>query len=452
MVDLPLFDFVQKYARSNTVRLHVPGHKGKGESPIYSYDITEVKGADVLYHETGILAESQKRTSDIFNTAATLYSTEGSSLCIRAMAALVKMYAFEKGEQPLIAAGRNAHKVFMTASALLGISIDWLMPTQAQGVVGGKITVETLRTYLSTCNKKPTAVYITSPDYLGNISDIKGISEICKENGILLAVDNAHGAYLRFLNDNIHPIALGADMCCDSAHKTLTALTGGAYLHISENAPEILKNNSKKAMSLFASTSPSYPILCSLDRFNGYALSFYAAQVRTTATKINLLKRLLKGNGYTVVGDEPLKLTLQTKNYGYTGDEFAEELRQKNIECEFSDPDYVVMMFTSNLVPKEFKRVKTALLTMPKRDAIKITAPVKSEQPITVIPTDKALFLPSENISVDQAVGRILASPSVSCPPAVPIAVCGERLSAVDVECFKYYGIDTVDVLKTEEI
>ena len=130
------------------------------------------------------------------------------------------------------------------------------------------ITPEILKEELKRAEGKISAVYITSPDYLGGMSDIKSLSETAREYGVPLIVDNAHGAYLRFLKDSLHPIDLGADMCCDSAHKTLPVLTGGAYLHISENAPETYKNLGKKAMELFGSTSPSYLILQSLDKAN----------------------------------------------------------------------------------------------------------------------------------------------------------------------------------------
>ena len=93
-------------------------------------------------------------------------------------------------------------------------------------------------------------------------------NEVCKTYDTPLLVDNAHGAYLAFLEENRHPIALGATMCCDSAHKTLPVLTGGAYLHISKDAPESFVRSARSMLALFASTSPSYLILASLDRCN----------------------------------------------------------------------------------------------------------------------------------------------------------------------------------------
>jgi arginine/lysine/ornithine decarboxylase len=128
--------------------------------------------------------------------------------------------------------------------------------------------------------RKPCAVYVTSPDYLGNQQDLAGLSAVCAARGIPLLVDNAHGAYLHFLPQPAHPLDLGATACCDSAHKTLPVLTGGAYLHIAKNAPERYARDAKRAMALFGSTSPSYLILQSLDRANAYLAGGYAESWR----------------------------------------------------------------------------------------------------------------------------------------------------------------------------
>ena len=442
-MDTPVFDFAESYAASGFVRLHVPGHKGS-ENP---FDITEIKGADVLYHEDGILEKSQHNASRIFGTAKTLYSAEGSSLGIRAMLALIKMYAESLGKRSVVAAGRNAHKVFMTCSAILGIDVRWLCSEDDGGVVSAKITPEALGDFLADCDEMPAAVYITSPDYIGNTADIKGLSRVCRENGVLLAVDNAHGAYLKFLGEDLHPITLGADMCCDSAHKTLPVLTGGAYLHISKNAPLLLCDCGERAMSLFASTSPSYLILASLDKANKALGEGYADKIKNTAERVEKLKKSLSRAGYQLVGNEPLKICIRAKEYGYEGEELSEILRKNKIEVEFSDPDFVVMMITPENSEDELLYVEGVLLSVPQKERIPSEIPVISscEHAVGI---SQALFMASERISVNDAKGRILASPSVSCPPAIPIAVCGERLSENAVNAFKYYGITEIDVIR----
>ena len=446
MMKTPVADFVEKYKNDGFVRLHVPGHKGKG-SLCEACDLTEIEGADVLYHETGILGESQKNATALFGTRATFYSAEGSSLCIRAMLSLIKMQATSDGKKPLIFTAGNAHKVFMTASALLDIDVKFLFPDVSTGVVSCEITPEKLRSELEKSDTLPTAVYITSPDYLGVISDVKGLSAVCREYGVLLAVDNAHGAYLKFLPEDIHPTTMGADMCCDSAHKTFSVLTGGAYLHISENAPEVLYKNAKKAMSLFASTSPSYLILASLDRMNARLAGEYENELCAFTEKLSNLNAQLIKHGYTLFGSEPLKITIDAKKYGYTGEEIAEILREGRIECEFSDPDFCVMMLTPENDESELEKLKNALFAIPKKEEICTRAP-ENKRGEQVLGIKDALFMTCESVDTENAAGRILASPSVSCPPAIPVAVCGERLTESTVEIFRYCGIEKIDVIK----
>ena len=248
----PICDFVQAYTERDPLRLHMPGHKGKGILGAQR-DITEIDGADVLYHGHGIIRQSEEFASQLFGSAKTLYSAEGSSLSIRAMLALTMQYAKAQKKTPRILAGRNAHKVFMTAAALLDLDVEWLYPQEESALICCKVTANGLRQRLLELSELPTAVYLTTPDYLGNTVDLPSIAEVCHEQGILLLVDNAHGAYLRFLKPSRHPMDLGADLCCDSAHKTLPALTGSAYLHISPCAPTFFVERAEQAMSLFAS-------------------------------------------------------------------------------------------------------------------------------------------------------------------------------------------------------
>ena len=434
----PICDFVKKYIEKDSVRLHMPGHKGNGKGE--AYDITEIDGADVLYYSDGIIKESQDCAGKIFGTYKTVYSTEGSSLSIRAMVYLAKKLGVEKGNAPKILAGRNAHKTFVLATALMGVEIGWLF-SDDEGLTSCKICPEYLEEEIK--REKPVAVYITSPDYLGNVLDIEEISEVCHRNGCVLMVDNAHGAYLKFMEKSAHPIDLGADICCDSAHKTLPCLTGSGYLHISHNAPELLKKEAEEAMAMFSSTSPSYLILQSIDRFNGM-WEEYKERVASVAKKIEEMKKEL--SSYKFIGDEFLKLTIDAKAYGYTGNEIADYLKDKNIICEFSDPDYVVMMFSSETSDEDIEKLKEAFLSLEKKPEIRIKPP-KVKKPVVKVLSKDAIYMPKDKVSVDEAKGKILASAEVFCPPAIPVLVCGEEIDDSAIECFKYYGIKECSVL-----
>lgn len=443
-MNTPICDFVRSYIEKNPVRLHMPGHKGKSLLGFESYDITEIKGADSLYEASGIIKESEENASKLFGSY-TYYSTEGSSLAIRAMLYLACLYSAEKGEKPLVLAGRNAHKSFINTAALLGFDIEWIYPSNDETYLSCNITAEKLEDKLKSMLIKPTAVYITSPDYLGNMVDISAISSVCRSNNILLLVDNAHGAYLKFLPESRHPIDLGADICCDSAHKTLPVLTGGAYLHIAGSAPEMFKERAKDSLSLFGSTSPSYLILQSLDAVNAYIDDSYKKDLTEMLVRISELKDKLILNGYNLIGSEELKITIETKSYGYTGYEFASVLEEKGLVCEFSDPDYVVLMLTPQL-KGHLAMISEVLLSVDKNQPIIEKSPAITLPP-KAIGIRQAYFSETQKVKAEKARGRILASASVGCPPAVPIVVSGEVITQEAVECFKYYGIDTCIVL-----
>ena len=447
----PICDFVARYAAVQPLRLHMPGHKGRNVLGLEQADITEIPGADVLYHPTGIILESERNAAALFGTGRTVYSTEGSSLPIRAMVYLTALYAESLGKRPLIAAGRNAHKVFITAAALLDVDVAWLYPENGGNLLSCEITPEGLDGYLKNTRELPTAVYITSPDYLGNMADVGGLSKVCRKFGCLLLVDNAHGAYLNFLPESRHPMALGADLCCDSAHKTLPVLTGGAYLHISGSAPELFSLAADQAMALFASTSPSYLILQSLDKANEALSSSWVEALHRAAGEWEKVKARLRIFGYSLAGQEPLKLTILPKDYGYTGDELSRILEEKNVFCEFSDPDHLVLMLPVEYDPELPDRLTEAFLKIPRREVISIPAPALHRAETVLRPHD-ALFLPSRMVPVAEAAGRIMADPTVSCPPAIPVVCSGERIEEWAVEAMEYYGITQVRVVATNEV
>ena len=446
-MNTPICDFVNRYVESEMLRMHMPGHKGVGALGVESRDITEIDGADSLYEATGVIRESEKNAGNLFD-AHTFYSTEGSSLCIRAMLHLVCLYARERGEKPLIAAGRNAHKSFISAAALLDFELTWLLPAQrGSSYLSCWIDALWLEQELTEMERKPTAVYLTNPDYLGNMVDVAAIAEVCHRHSVLLLVDNAHGAYLKFLPESLHPMDLGADLCCDSAHKTLPALTGSAYLHVSKQAPELFAKQAKSALALFGSTSPSYLILQSLDAVNRYLAEEYPEKLRGFLREVETLKDELRAHGYVLREQEPLKLTLATKGYGYTGREFAALLLEKGLVCEFADPDFVVLMLTPELGNDGMKRLKDTLLSVPQKTAIAERLP-EFMLPEREMSVREAMFSPSEEILAAESVGRVLAVASVGCPPAVAVAVSGERIDCSAAECFAYYGMDTCVVVK----
>ena len=421
----------------------MPGHKGIGGA-CERHDLTEVVGADSLYEASGIIKESEDNASALFG-CQTLYSTEGSSLAIRAMLYLAMLERCHTG-RPTVLAARNAHKVFVSAAALLDFDIEWLTGNGDSYLSVNPVATEVAQK-LDTMDAKPIAVYLTSPDYLGNTSDIEGIAKVCHKRGVLLLVDNAHGAYLAFTTPSRHPIALGADMCADSAHKTLPCLTGAAYLHIADTVSESVRARAKSALALFGSTSPSYLILASLDKANAYINGGYREKLTNFTRTLDDLKTRLRTYGYEVVGDEPMKLTVSPKSYGYTGYELADILTAERIVPEFADPDYLVLMPTPEISDNELEKLENVLTSLRKRDKIPFCAPALTLPKRRLSPRE-AVLSEAEKIAAKDSLGRVLADITVGCPPAVPIVVSGEEIDENALKVFEYYGIDNCTVTK----
>lgn len=438
----PIVSFLKSYQEKSPVRMHMPGHKGAGILGFEGMDLTEISGADELFAAEGIIKESEQNASTLFG-CPTYYSTQGSTLCIQTMCTILCQDAKSKGKKPKILAGRNAHRSFIHAAALLDFDIEWLYGNS--DYLSCKINAKDLEKKIIENN--PTAVYLTNPDYLGNLLDIKALASICKKHNVLLAIDNAHGAYLRFLEDSLHPIDLEADLCCDSAHKTLPVLTGGAYLHLSDSLNQVWKNDVKHFMEYFSSTSPSYLIMASLDAANDVLDHTFRNSLSECIKSVDLLKNTLVQHGYTILSGEPMKITIATKEFGYTGNEIADFLMNCDIYPEFYDTDYIVLMPSPYNTKDDFERLEKCLCGI-ERKSILVNKPPKLEQAKKAMNVRQALFAPSMTLDVSKSLGQVCSSVTVSCPPAILPVIPGEVISESSIEVMKYYGIETVRVVK----
>ncbi len=445
-MNTPIADFVRAYAASGGTRLHMPGHKGASILGCEALDITEIAGADSLYEASGIIAESEANAAALFGSAGTFYSTEGSSQCIRAMLALAA-WSVPAGRRPTVLAARNVHKAFLYAAALLDLDVVWLWPEEpAPSLCACPLSPEGLEAALAELPVPPAAVYVTSPDYLGGQCDIAALAAAAHRHGVPLLADNAHGAYLRFLAPSRHPLDAGADLCCDSAHKTLPVLTGGAYLHIGRAAPEFFRENARRALALFGSTSPSYLILQSLDLCSRRLAEDYPRRLAETAARMEDVRRCLRQRGWTVWDTDPLKLTIDCAASGWEGPALARKLEEGGIACEYRDRDDLVLMGTPENRPEDWRRLLDCLGGNAGRPRPRLPLPpVRGE---AVCSIREAMFRPQERVPAGEALGRVCGAPAVGCPPAIPIAAAGERIGPEAVELFIRYGAEYVDVLR----
>jgi arginine/lysine/ornithine decarboxylase len=407
MIETPIHDFLVQYCEKNFTRCHTPGHKGR----ISPHDITEIEGA------VNIIAESERTAARLFGAKRTLYSCSGSTLAIQAMLSLIKISGGER-----IAAFRGTHRSFVSACALLDIDVEWVLSHE----------------FL--CKKNADAVFITSIDYYGNVSDIKRIAEACGK--IPLLVDNAHGAYLTLLGR--HPITQGAAMCADSAHKTLPALTGAAYLHISD---ERFISGAEAAINLFGTSSPSYLILESLDLCNKHI-----AESKTKAFRlVESLKHELIQLGYSVRESDPLRITLNAREYGYSGRELAAELRKNKTECEYADENCTVLLFSAVTSEADTKAVQAAFEKIKNKKPLE---PVKYPllKPEKAMSLREAVFAQDcAIVSTEAAVGKVCAEIIAPCPPGVPVIMPGEIINTEAVELLKGFGVNRIKITEVKK-
>lgn len=420
----------------------MPGHKGANQ-PIFGditqYDLTEVKGLDSLYEAEEAILQTEKQFSSIYGTKETVISASGSSLCIQTMLAMVCEYGNK------IICGRNIHTSAVNAMALLGMDPVWVYPKGDSGLgLGGAIDVEDIELAIEQ-NPDAVAVYITSPDYFGIMSDIPKISALCKRKNVFLVVDNAHGAYLKFLDKSLHPMDLGADLCCDSLHKTLPVLTGGAILHINNEA---FVGKAKRAMSVFGSTSPSYLIMLSCDICIDYLKTRCKEDLKKVVTQVAKLSSLAKAKGFTIPTGiiDPMRVTLVLNGTGYDKTSFRKHLEEYKIEPEYLSDTGVVFMISAFNAPRDLERLEDAINNASLVAQPKIRYEIEKAE--KVLSLRESRLSPYKVVAVEESVGMIAAEIISPCPPGIPIVMCGEKITKNHAVLLKGYGVSTLYVLK----
>ena len=424
-ISTPIHDFLKAYSAENPVRCHMPGGKRN------DFDITEIEGADSLYESKGIIRSSEENAATLFGSGSTLFSCGGSTLAIQTMLAAAKAAYPTKNR---VAASRFCHRSLVSACALLGLEIDWIVP---QTVLSCSVTTKAAADKIT---DRTLCLFVQSIDYYGGECDIGELSLLCKAKKILLLVDNAHGAYLTFTP--FHPLNQGADMTADSAHKTLPCLTGGAYLHISKNAPKSLGERAKEFMALFGSSSPSYLILDSLDLCNRH-IAKGKEQAEQVFGEVKKLKTALMTAGYKLRKSDLLRITIDACKYGYSGVQLSSALRQNGVSAEFADGRYVVLLFSTGQSLSDFPRILEAARKIVRKPEIECSEPVFSLPTAVLAPRD-ALFSLSEEIPLSEAEGRVCASISCPCPPCVPLVMPGELFTAAVIKLLHEYGVSSV--------
>ncbi|MBD5111003.1 MAG: amino acid decarboxylase [Ruminococcaceae bacterium] len=429
-MNTPICRFLDKYTSENKLRLHMPGHKG--ETP---HDITEIYGADNLYESditNGIIGTSEMFAARIFGAAKTCYSCEGSTLAIQAAMAVLKSQGCKT-----IAASRYSHRALSYAATLLHMNIKWLYPEEYLSA-NVKYDAEAIR--------GADALFITNVDYYG------GTWRFVNPK-IPVIVDNAHGAYLRFVDkkkfgrEYLHPMELGFPlMSAESAHKTLPVLTGGGYLHFANGTDS---SRAKEFMGMFGTASPSYLILESLDKFNGMIVG-NPQIVNNACEAVANLKEKLTEMGVPLKKSDPLRVTINARECGMSGYELSSLLRGNGVECEMADQNYVVLMFSAISTYEDCERAEMAI------SFISMTRPKPLVQyphikPKAALPMWDAVWRPCRTVPLEQAKGGVCGAMKSHCPPGVPIVFPGEVIDDDAIAAMRLHGVKSVSVITNKE-
>ena len=435
MSELPLFDAIKRHLAENRSRFHTPGHSGRTASlyplsGILPYDLTEVGELDSLYEATGVIAESEVLAARVFGSYSTLFSAGGATLCIQAMLSL----AAKPGDKVLFS--RNLHRSAINACALLDIHPVFAYPGQ-----NGRIPPEEINRLLASADI--SAVYLTSPDYYGRLQSISEIAAICEIHNLPLLVDNAHGSHLIFFD--MHPLTLGAEMTACSAHKTLPVLTGGAYLNL---RGQRFAAGAKSAMAVFGSTSPSYPVLLSLELCRDWCEKEGRNAFSRLKSKVDAVRHEAVRQGFRFETEltDPVRLRFDTGALGIDARQAAAVFLAHGVQPELADRSNVVFIPTPFHTEEDFSHLCSAVKCLnPLGHTHRQSPPPRPE---TVLPVREAAFAAWEFISVKNSAGRVAAGAVCPCPPGIPLIIPGEKIDGDVILHLLGSGIETVKVVK----
>lgn len=441
---------LEAYAQSGLYPMHMPGHK-RQVSPApglpFQWDVTEVPETDDLHRAEGILAQAMARTADLYGARRTWYLVGGSTCGI-----LAGIRALAPAGSTVIAA-RNCHKSVYHAVELGNLPVRWLIPPvdksfQIYGSVSPAAVSEAL-------DRHPGAacVILTSPTYEGVVSNIKAIADLCHSRGVPLLVDEAHGAHLGLFPEAGFPagaVAAGADIVIQSAHKTLPSLTQTALLHLA--GPLADPDRIERQLDIFETSSPSYPLLASLDGCTGILRRQGNALFSAWSRRLSAFSRSMEGlsrlralccgrdrmeDHPSIYAFDPSKLLVSCRGTRHSGATLAEALRRRfGFETEMACGENLLAMTSPVDREDALHRFAAALLALDREcEAVSPSA-------VSVLPPPgparctiaAALDAPAEAVPAGQALGRTAAEYVWAYPPGVPLLAPGEEITAAFLE------------------
>lgn len=448
----PLWSSLLQYRGENNLRLHMPGHAGgrglpEAYLPLAEYDLTEVPGIDDLHRPCSEIKEALRLMAQAYGARESFFLVNGATSGIHAL------FMSLPGENPRVLIPRSAHRSLWGGMVLSGavpryLSCGYDVQTGLPLALDPDIIENELE-----ADPETKAVFLTSPNYFGTSLKIAEIAGKAHKRGVLLLVDEAHGAHFAF-----HPVyprpalSQGADAAVNGLHKTLPVLNQGACLHIGREYK--YRDQLAMALSLITTTSPSFPLLASMDlarRFMQEQGFDYLDRAHQTAIKYRaLIEKIpgmgiwnpLKGNDRHAAGQDPLKITLRIPGISLNGIQMSDILRREyHIQAELVQPGLIMFMFSLFHGEDEWKRLYQALVAI----AAKYRKAAGEPETIPPPPLPQMVLSPRQafwqkrrRVRLKDSLGRLSGEMAAPYPPGIPCLLPGELIDAEILEYLWY--------------
>lgn len=437
----PLYEALHVHSLNNPISFHVPGHKygtvfpdneGSYFQQVLKMDATEITGLDDLHSPDGVIMKAESLLADLYSVKKSFFLINGSTV------GNLTMIMSVCEEDDIVLVQRNCHKSILHALKLAKVNPVFLEPGfEREWKIAAGVKPETVKEAIATF-PHAKALILTYPNYYGLTYDLKRMIELAHQSQIPVLVDEAHGAH--FVLGEPFPasaVQLGADLVVQSAHKTLPAMTMGSYLHYNSDLIDVY--SVMEYLHIFQSSSPSYPIMASLDIARSYLATFKSGDLQFLIKTIQTFKEgLAQIPGIRVLSyndnGDPLKVTIQSTS-GLSGFELQRRLEDLGIYTEMADPYNVLFVLPllkeGQTYPYEeaLLKIKMGLHGVP-LDTIKEVDYKENKQISTLAVGYKEMKnLEMIEIPILDAAGRVAAETIIPYPPGIPLLLQGEEVS-----------------------
>ncbi|WP_079526301.1 aminotransferase class I/II-fold pyridoxal phosphate-dependent enzyme [Halobacillus hunanensis] len=455
----PLYEALCSYEKSQRTSLHVPGHKdgrvfdeealGRFAN-ILKIDATESVGIDGLHHPTNFIADAQALAADAFGADHTFFLIGGST--VGNIGAALTLCS--PGDQIIVQ--RNMHKSVFHGLMVAGAHPIFIAPSIEPTTKVAKVSDLSYIEKALKENPDAKGVWITNPNYYGMSQDISSLAKACHQAGVPLVVDEAHGPHFGQAEE-LPPSALsqGADLVVQSTHKMLTAMTMASMLHVKGNL--VSRERLGQVLGMIQSTSPSYPLLASLDLARRFLVIKGRSQIKKTVERLEKRRRSLDlelqalsiwGGSHAVHHRDPLKWIISSKDQTISGFQLLDEFYDLDCTAEICDPRNVGFLFSIDERDEDIEVVVSKIKEMDKKLQARDNGSPADKSDMVLFEKEgtlhkpalslhEAFHKPRKQADLQEAVGCICGEMVLPYPPGIPLLTPGEKITADHVSTIR---------------